>query len=116
LTANPSDLRPRNRLVQVRLNVSVTDGCDAEPSCKIVSVIRKEDDEGEGENDRADGQEAHGSDRNDDEQDWVITGDLTLELRAKHGRIYVITVRCTDRFGNSSTKDLTVRVRRKKDD
>lgn len=116
LTADPSELRPRNKLVPVRLTVSVRDTCDANPSCKIISVVRKEDDDDKEDDDRARGHEARGSDRDDDHRDWVITGDLTLELRAKRGRVYVITVRCTDSSGNRSTKAVTVKVRRGKED
>ena len=50
------------------------------------------------------------------EVDWLITGDLTLELRAersgrsKEGRVYTITVQCADASGNSSTAEVTVTV------
>jgi hypothetical protein len=52
-----------------------------------------------------------------DGQDWVITGDLTLKLRAERsnkgaGRIYTITIVCTDAAGNSSTKAVAVTVPR----
>jgi hypothetical protein len=47
--------------------------------------------------------------------DWVLTGPLTLALRAERagnrtGRLYTITVGCDDGFGNSSTKSVTVSV------
>jgi len=49
--------------------------------------------------------------------DWQITGDLTVNLRAERsgqgsGRIYTITIECTDFSGNSSTKTVTVSVPR----
>ena len=47
-------------------------------------------------------------------RDWVITGDLTLNLRAKHvgrtARIYTITVQSTDASGNSTTGTVNVTV------
>ena len=47
----------------------------------------------------------------------MITGDLTLNLRAERdnkrtGRIYTITIVCTDAAGNRSTKTVTVTVPR----
>ena len=47
--------------------------------------------------------------------DWEITGDLTLDLRAERsgqgdGRVYTITIECTDASGNPSAKDVTVIV------
>ena len=52
-----------------------------------------------------------------DGQDWIITGDLTLSLRAERsnkrtGRIYTITIACTDPSGNASIKTVTVTVPR----
>jgi hypothetical protein len=49
--------------------------------------------------------------------DWIITGDLSLLLRAEcsrhgHGRVYEITVRCSDASGNSSTGTALVDVPR----
>ena len=71
------------------------------PSCHIKSVASNEPINGTG-------------DGNTD-PDWVITGPLTLQLRAERagnrtGRIYTITVECTDGSGNSSTKAVTVVV------
>lgn len=47
--------------------------------------------------------------------DWKITGDLSLELRGERtgsgtGRVYTITVACTDSSGNTSNSTVTVRV------
>ena len=47
--------------------------------------------------------------------DWVITGPLSIDLRAGRlgggsGRIYTITVRCTDGDGLSSTGTALVTV------
>lgn len=47
--------------------------------------------------------------------DWVITGPLTVDLRAERsgkgsGRVYTITVECSDASGNTATKTVTVTV------
>jgi hypothetical protein len=47
--------------------------------------------------------------------DYKITGNLTVELRASrsgrgNGRVYTITVQCTDAAGNVVTKTVTVTV------
>jgi hypothetical protein len=47
--------------------------------------------------------------------DWRIIDDLLVELRAERsgggsGRIYAVTVRCTDDSGNSSTRSVQVPV------
>jgi hypothetical protein len=47
--------------------------------------------------------------------DWKITGDLTVKLRAERsgvgdGRVYTITVACTDQLGGGSTETTRVLV------
>ena len=47
--------------------------------------------------------------------DWVVTGPLSLQLRAERlrtgpGRVYTVVVRCTDTSGNSSLKRVLVSV------
>jgi hypothetical protein len=84
----------------VQLDVSVKDVCDTAPSCRIVSVTSNEPVTGKGD---------HTS------PDWVVTGDLTLDLRAErsgagNGRLYWIKVRCLDDSGNSQTRTATVKV------
>jgi hypothetical protein len=76
--------------------MSVSDGCGGSVRCRITSVASSEPTDGD---------------------DWLITGDLTLKLRAQRsnkrtGRIYTITIVCTDAAGNSSTKTVTVSVPR----
>lgn len=92
---------PDHRLVPVSVSVSVFDICDAAPTCRIISVSSNEPIDGLGDGDTA--------------PDWVITGDLTVDLRAERsgtgtGRVYTITVQCTDSSGNSATKAVPVRV------
>ena len=95
--AIPAVLSPvHKQLVAVTISVSVSDACDGSVRCHITSVASS---------DPVDG------------ADWVITGDLTLNLRAERsnkriGRIYTVTIVCTDAAGNSSTKAVTVTVPR----
>ncbi|MGJ0484671.1 MAG: HYR domain-containing protein [Methylomicrobium sp.] len=102
VTANPNSLwSPNHELRPVTVSVNVSDICDATPSCEIISVSSNEPVNGLGDGDTA--------------PDWIITGKLTVNLRAErsgtgNGRVYTITVRCTDASGNSSLKDVTVSV------
>jgi len=94
--ATPSVLSPANhQFVAVTITVSAVDGCGGSVRCRITSVTANEP--------LAD--------------DWIITGDLTLKLRAERlnkgmGRIYTITIVCTDAAGNEATKTVTVTVPR----
>jgi hypothetical protein len=95
LTATPSVLKPVNhQMVTVTIGVSAADGCGGPVHCRIISVT---------------GNEPIGG-------DWIITGNLTVRLRAersKHtSRIYTLTVECTDVSGNRSTRTVTVTVPR----
>jgi hypothetical protein len=49
------------------------------------------------------------------EGDWAITGNLTANLRSERsgngsGRVYTITVQCSDAAGHSSVSSTTVTV------
>ena len=102
VAASPNRLWPPNhRLVPVSVTVDVVDICDATPTCQITSVSSNEPIDGPGD--------GHTT------PDWVITGDLTVDLRAERagtgtGRMYTIEVECTDSSGNSATKTVPVRV------
>jgi hypothetical protein len=102
VSATPSSLWPPNhRMVPVTVAVSAIDICDLTPTCQIISVTSNEPDDGLGDGDTA--------------GDAVITGDFTVSLRAERsgrgsGRVYTITVRCTDDSGNSATRAVEVRV------
>ena len=102
VTATPSVFWPPNhKLVPITVGVSVSDICDASASCHILSVTSNEPINGTGDGNTT--------------PDWVITGPLTLELRAERagngsGRLYTIAVGCTDGFGNNSTKSVTLSV------
>lgn len=100
VTANPNKLWPPNhKMVPVVVAIDATDNCDS--VCQIISVESNEPVNGLGDGNTA--------------PDWVISGDLTLKLRAERsgtgsGRIYTITVECADSSGNSSTDTATVTV------
>jgi hypothetical protein len=102
ITATPSVLGPPNhKLIPVVVNVSASDAGDAAPVARIVAVKSNEAVNGTGDGDTA--------------PDWVITGPLTLQLRAERdgkgkGRIYTITVEVADRSGNKRTADVHVTV------
>jgi hypothetical protein len=102
VSASPSTLWPPNhKLKPVLVSVNVSDICDAHLDCVIISVSSNEPINGLGDGNTA--------------PDWVITGNLTVNLRAERsgtgdGRVYTITVRCTDESGNSSTRAVQVTV------
>jgi hypothetical protein len=100
-TATPSSLWPPNhKMVSIALTVEATDAVDPSPSIQIVSVSSNQPINGTGDGDTA--------------PDWVITGPLSLQLRAERAgnndRIYTITVSATDLYGNVSTATIEVRV------
>jgi hypothetical protein len=104
VTATPNVLGSNHALVPVTVSVSVADACNGSVTCRIVSVTSDEPQFGLGGGDIG--------------PDWQITGDLTVNLRAErwnrgNGRVYTITVRCTDDAGNSSTSSVTVFVPRR---
>jgi hypothetical protein len=96
IKATPSVLSPpNNKLVPVTLVVQATD--DSGPVTSRITSVRS--------NEPVDGSSP----------DWVITGDLSLLLRAErsgqgHGRVYTITVQCRDAAGNSSKGTVQVTV------
>ena len=84
--------KSNHMLVPVEVSVDATDGCGA-VDCRIVSVASNEP----------------------GTEDWEITGPLTLKLRAERlgkgdGRVYTITIECTDAAGNVATSTVTVKV------
>jgi K319-like protein len=101
VTATPSViLQTNHQMVPVVVSASITD-CDSTASCSIASVTSNEPYDGLGDGDTA--------------PDWEITGDLTLNVRAERagkgtGRVYTITVACTDASGNTSISTVTVTV------
>jgi hypothetical protein len=107
ISVSPDELWPANhQMVDVEVSVDVSDMCDTAISaaqCTIVSVTSNEPVNGTGDGDTS--------------PDWVITGSLTAQLRAERagggagaGRVYTITVECTDAGGNVATATTTVTV------
>ena len=100
ITANPNVLWPPNgRMVPVKLTVRATDNMDPAPVCQITQVLCNES-------------------QTSAAPDWVITGPLSVNLRAVRdgahaGRVYTIVVQCTDESGNQSSTSVKVVVPRR---
>jgi hypothetical protein len=94
--AKPSFLFPADGgLVPVKVSVVAIDASGPVTS-KIISVSSNQPNQGT-------------------QPEWVITGDLTVNLRAQNSphnsrRVYTITVQCSDSFGNSATGTTQVTV------
>jgi len=101
-TANPSVLWPPNhRMVNVTVSYDVTDNCALPPDSCTLSVTSNEPVLG------------HGSGHTS--PDWIVVDDHHVLLRAEregggNGRIYTITITCTDSGGNSSEEQVEVVV------
>lgn len=106
LTATPSVLTSANHeMVPVVITASASDACGGAVTCRIVSVTSDEPTSGLGGGDVG-------------PNDWEITGNLTLNLRAERwhkgsGRTYTITVECTDAVGNRTASTVIVTVPRR---
>jgi len=102
ITASPANLWPPNHnMINVTVTVIATDLVDPAPTSHIVSVSSNEADNGNGDGDTS--------------PDWIITGPLTLQLRAERdggstARIYTITIATTDFSGNTAHGTVTVSV------
>jgi len=121
VVADPPLLWPPNhKLRPVSLIAVATDACDGgDASCRVVGVssfeLPRRDDDSDSDSDDSDSDSD--SDDSDDggRPDWVITGPLTVDLRAERagnggGRRYLIEVACTDAAGNSATAEAAVDV------
>ena len=101
-TADPSLLWPPNhRMVNVTVSYDVTDNCPLPPNSCTLSVTSNEPVLG------------HGSGHTS--PDWIVVDDHHVLLRAERegggsGRIYTITITCTDSGGNSSEEQVEVTV------
>ena len=101
INATPSVLTKANHeMVPVVVTVSVADACGTNVTCRITDVTSNEPVQGGG-----------------GAPDWQLTGDLTLLLHAERsgrgdGRVYTITVVCTDLSGNTATSTVLVTVPR----
>ena len=94
LTASPATITQNSgKMVAVSITASAADAVDSTPTTRVVGVTGSENVDG----------------------DWQITGDLTLQVRAKRSgkasRVYTVTVESRDDAGNASTKTVNVTVR-----
>ncbi|HEU4520869.1 MAG TPA: hypothetical protein VFT12_02635, partial [Thermoanaerobaculia bacterium] len=93
---------PNHSLIDVTVNYTVTDNCDApEAITRTLTVTSNEPEEGLGDGDTPD--------------DWEVIDANHVRLRAERGgagsgRVYTITVEATDTAGYSSTKQVQVTV------
>lgn len=101
VSASPATIWPPNhKMVPVRVIAAATDTCGA-ATCTLASITSNESVNGHGDGNTA--------------VDWQITGPNTADVRAERsgggsGRVYTLTVRCTDASGNASTGTTTVAV------
>jgi hypothetical protein len=101
VTATPNELwSPNHKMVPVAIKIVSSDNCGI-AECKIIGITSNEPVNGLGDGDT--------------EPDWQIVDNTHVNLRAErsgtgNGRIYTITVQCTDTHRNSSTATVTVRV------
>jgi hypothetical protein len=84
----------------VTVSYGASDGCDANATC-VLSVTSNEPIDGTGDGDTA--------------PDWEVVDAHHVRLRAERagtgsGRIYSITITCTDSAGNSSSHTVMVSV------
>ena len=99
--ASPDSLWPPNhKLKDVAVSYSAADNCGT-ANCVISSVASNEPVNGTGDGDSS--------------PDWVIVSPTLVQLRAERagggtGRVYTITVRCTDAAGNHTFRTTTVNV------
>jgi hypothetical protein len=87
-------------MVGINVSSTTSEGCGV-VSCQIVNVDSNEPIDGLGDGDTA--------------PDWLITADLSVNLRAERsgrgtGRTYSVTVQCTDDSGNTDTEVVSVIV------
>jgi hypothetical protein len=91
---------PNHKLIDTTITVVAVDAVDPSPTSTIVSVSSDQPIDGTGDGDTA--------------PDWVITGPLTVQLRAERSygfdRTYTITVVTTDFSGNTTTSTVQVKV------
>jgi 3D (Asp-Asp-Asp) domain-containing protein len=100
-TANPSSLWPPNhKMISVTVSFNTSGGCGT-TDCAITSVASNEPVNGTGDGDVS--------------PDWQIIDNHHINLRAERsgegsGRIYTITITCTDGGGHTATKNVVVTV------
>jgi hypothetical protein len=101
ITSSPSTLWPANhKMVPVSISVVAVDDIDPSPQSHIVSVTSN--------------QPANATGDGNTPSDWMITGPLSLDLRAERSgsgeRVYTVTIATSDASGNTSTAATAIRV------
>lgn len=101
VSASPAMLWPPNhKMKDVTVSYSSTDNCPGPITCTL-SVSSNEPVNGLGDGNTT--------------PDWIVVNNHLVKLRAErsgtgNGRIYTITIRCTDQYGNTRTATTTVLV------
>jgi len=101
VSVSPNVINNANRqMVPITVSVSAVDDRDSAPVSRILSITSDEPVTGHADN---------------TSPDWIVGSGLTGQVRAEcakknDGRVYTITVICTDVSGNSSTATTTVFV------
>ena len=100
LLRRPAPVVESDDPLPITVTTTAADGCGA-TTCAIASVTSNEPVNGSGDGNTG--------------TDWQITGSNTADVRAERsgggsGRVYTLTVRCTDPAGNASTGTTTVSV------
>lgn len=91
---------PNHNMIDVIVSYSTSDNCDAN-AARVLSVTSNESIDGTGDGDTT--------------PDWEVVDAHHVRLRAERagtgsGRIYLITITCTDSAGNSSSRAVMVTV------
>ncbi|HEY8228573.1 MAG TPA: S8 family serine peptidase [Pyrinomonadaceae bacterium] len=103
VSASPNMLWPPNHLmVPVQIDYTTADSCSSGGSC-VLSVSSNEPINGLGDGDTS--------------PDWAVVDEHNVQVRSERsgrgtGRIYTITIDCTDGAGNHTIKTVTVTVPR----
>jgi hypothetical protein len=102
IPSRPTLWPPNGRMLPVSFDVVARDVCSTDVYCRVVAVTSSEED-------RPRGNAIHNG------PDAEIADSLTVMLRAERlgsnsGRVYAITIRCTDPSGNSTDKTVQVTV------
>lgn len=92
---------PNHKMIPVLLKVSAHDDRDPAPTCSIAGITSNEPANGLGDGDTA--------------PDAVQTGPLSVQLRAERagagtGRVYSVSIRCSDAASNSSERTVRMTV------
>jgi hypothetical protein len=112
LAADPNSLWPPNHeMIPVTVTLETSGGCGGAVSCQIIDGESTDPTGAPDDPDSGNGAGTY--------PDWVVTGPLTLDLRAERSeggdsvddtRIYTISVSCTDGAGNSVEDSVEVWV------